>query len=241
MDFLTFFSDGTCLEEFPIDGHDKIDIAMQRANFMRMCWGSYRPTGANAGFTTIGPNSSSSTVNTRTFQLTGDGRLVYDKVTHARMRSCDGLRMNGAYRREDWQSLYCTVRSFIRSLRNSQFVEECVSSATALDPFDAEGRHSKNDLRGGSGVYVIRQYTLTLIRSDGRGKNLSFHIEPGVSEAEPPSSTFITIASQNSDSQHAGISRRHRRRVRLAGAPALAAAIAPHATAEPAAEPPAAS
>jgi hypothetical protein len=103
--------------------------------------------------------------------------LRIEKDTYVHVSKCDGLTLEGTYRREGAD----LAQYFIRFTGDGRFVENGMLNLVAYS----------GDQRPGRGVYHISNNTLTLSYSDGRSVRRSFYVMPDDARGNPPPTIVV--------------------------------------------------
>ena len=177
-----FFPDGRFKEGFPELGLDNLD---EDAEIRRnpVGWGTYDPSG--------GPDGHGKIVFMITDPVHEKEPIVWDfkeypdhvdirGTSYNLLERCDGMRLEGTFRRADYKTLYAGGQKGIAFTRDGQFVDEGAFAAASVLVRQPVGiGEDFDDGKPGRGTYRIANYTLTLTFSDGRVKRTSIFREPG--------------------------------------------------------------
>lgn len=99
------------------------------------------------------------------------------------LERCDGLRLQGTFRREGYQSLYPGSRQGITFTPDGQFADEGVfKAATVMVRQPVGNGYDFDDGAPGRGTYRIANYTIELAYSNRRTKRTSIFLKPGASK-----------------------------------------------------------
>ena len=183
--YVVFFPDGRFMEGFPDWGMDKLD---EDAEIRRnpVGWGSYQSSGGPDGhgkivFLITDPEQEKEPIvwDLKEYpdhlQINGD--------TYNRLEPCDGMKLEGTFRRADYKTLYAGSQQGITFTLDGRFSDEGVFKAAAVMVRQPVGNGSDfDDGAPGSGTYRIANYTLELTYSNGRVKRTSIFLEPGASK-----------------------------------------------------------
>jgi len=183
--YVVFFPDGRFMEGFPDQGMDKLDEAAEiRRN--PVGWGSYESSGGPGGrgkivFLITDPEYEKTPTiwdlkeYSDHLQVNGD--------SYNRLEPCDGMKLAGTFRREDYKSLYAGAQQGITFTADGKFADEGVFKAASVMVRNPVGSGEDfDDGAPGSGTYRIANYTLELSYSNGRVKRTSIFLEPGASK-----------------------------------------------------------
>jgi hypothetical protein len=180
--YATFFPDGRFFEYAPEDGLDRFDIEAELRKDP-VGWGNYQISGDRAKaifLRTQGdsePYSWDLSLRPDGFVARGDTRIqFYHEVVYKLLDRCDRLRLEGVFRREDYQTPYSPTQG-IAFTPDGRFQDEGVFKA-------AQVLHGTewDDGVPGRGTYRIANYTVELAYSDGRNKRTFFFLAPGASK-----------------------------------------------------------
>jgi hypothetical protein len=109
-----------------------------------------------------------------------DKLLVHGDEYHL-MASCDGVKLEGTFRRADWQTRNAATQG-ITFQSDGTFADEGVMLAVGAQTRDRNGQFVFDDGTPGKGTYRLGGYTLELTYSDGRVKRTSIYMEPAKSK-----------------------------------------------------------
>lgn len=173
--YVVFFPDGRFKESIADQGLYKFDEDIEiRIN--PVGWGTYEMRG-NAGRIVFPPGEYSKNEIVWTFKEYPD-RLVIRGDEYHLLDRCNDLRLQGTFRRSDYQTTY-SARQGITFTSDGKFVDEGAFKAAGVMVRNAAGNSDFDDGAPGRGAYHIADYTLELTYSNGRVKRTSFLIEPG--------------------------------------------------------------
>jgi hypothetical protein len=183
--YVVFFSDGRFMEGFPDWGMDKLD---EDAEIRRnpVGWGSYQSSGGPDGhgkivFLITDPEQEKEPIVWDLKEY--PDHLQVNGDTYNRLEPCDGMKLEGTFRRADYKTLYAGSRQGITFTPDGRFSDEGVFKAAAVMVRQPVGNgYDFDDGAPGSGTYRIANYTLELTYSNGRVKRTSIFLEPGASK-----------------------------------------------------------
>lgn len=172
--YVAFFPDGRFLEKLPDQGLDKLNEGVEiRIN--PVGWGTYRMTG-DVGRIVFPPDEYSRNPIVWAFKeysdhlkLRGDDYYLLDR--------CDGLKLQGTFRRSDYKTTY-SARQGITFTLDGRFADEGVLAAAGVMVRNPAGNYDFDDGAPGRGTYRIANYTLELSYSNGRVKRTNFLLDP---------------------------------------------------------------
>jgi len=170
-DYVTFFPDGRRLSGIPDGGMEHFDEAagMRRSPTL---WMTYRIVGNTIESTQL-PSVAPGDTSIEKLTLSPDRRTI--DAGHAiggnftRLDPCEGLKLQGVFRRSDYAQPY-TSRQGIAFSADGSFVDEGIFKAAGVLTPNGRGGDDWDDGKPGRGQYRFGNYTLELSFSDGRIK-----------------------------------------------------------------------
>jgi len=164
-----FFPDGRCYYSMPTEGLDNFNYDYVKGmNDLWCC--TYRLTGDD-GIITWGTGGS-----TVPFRRAGRTLLIKrDSDAYELLAPCDGLALEGTFRREDWQDEYSPKKG-IRFSRDGTFVDEGFLGGAITMWWWAGRGLAEASFPPGSGRYRIARNSLVLLYADGRKVRANFHL-----------------------------------------------------------------
>lgn len=181
--YVVFFADGRFKEGFPDQGLDKLDEDTEmRRN--PVGWGTYAFQGeiGKVTFLKVLPTDRESIV-WMLRDISGGVEVHGDK--YYPVDPCDGVKLQGTFRRADYQTLSAGARQGITLSPDGRFVDEGVfKAAFVMVRNPVSGNYDFDDGAAGNGTYRIANNTLELNYSNGRTKRTSFMIEPNKSKTD---------------------------------------------------------
>ena len=183
--YVAFFPDGRFMEGLPDQGMDHFDEeAAIRSN--PVGWGSYQTSGGADGhgrivFLITDPEIEKEPTVWDLKEY--PDRLQVNGDTYQLLERCDGLKLQGTFRREDYKTVSAEAQQGITFTADGRFQDEGVFKAAGVmvhNPLN--GADDFDDGAPGSGTYRIASYTLELTYSNGRVKRTSLFLEPGASK-----------------------------------------------------------
>ena len=181
--YVVFFSDGRFKEGFPDQGLEKLDedTEMRRDP---VGWGTYAMEGeiGKVTFLKVDPHDRESIVWALR-EIAGGVEVHGDK--YYPMDPCDGMKLQGTFRRSDYQTLSAGAQQGIKFFPDGRFVDEGVlKAAFVMVRNPVSGNYDFDDGAPGNGTYHVGNNTLELNYSNGRTKRTSFMIDPGRSKTD---------------------------------------------------------
>lgn len=184
--YVAFFPDGRFMEGLPDQGMDHFD---EDAEIRRspVGWGSYQTSG--------GPDGHGRIVFLITDPEIEKEPTVWDLKeypdhlqvngdTYHLLERCDGLKLEGTFRREDYKTVSAGAQQGITFTPDGRFQDEGVFKAAGVMVRNPVGNGEDfDDGAPGVGAYRIANYTLELKYSNGRVKRTNVFLEPGASKA----------------------------------------------------------
>ena len=164
-----FFPDGRCYYSMPTEGLDNFNYDyLKGMNDLWCC--TYRLTGDD-GVITWGMGGS-----TVVFRRAGRIlRIARDSSVYELLAPCDGLTLEGTYRREDWQD-EISSKNGIRFSRDGTFTDEGFLSGAITTWWWADRGLVDAHFPPGKGTYRIAHNSLVLLYADGRKMRANFHL-----------------------------------------------------------------
>lgn len=195
--YVVFFPDGRFSEGFPGEGLDNLDedTAMRRSP---VGWGTYEMSGEVGRVTFLKTDPSEKQPIVWAIREISGGLEVHGDKYYP-MERCDGLKLQGTFRRADYRTLSMGAQQGITFFPDGRFVDEGVfKAAFVMVRNPISGHDDFDDGASGRGTYRIANFTLELNYSNGRTKRTSFFIEPGkpktdVSEFKLNTYTFARV------------------------------------------------
>ena len=164
-----FFPDGRCYYSMPTEGLDNFNYEYVKGMNALWCC-TYRLKGEEG---TIAWGTGNTTLG---FRRAGKNLLIgRDAESYDRLDPCDGLRLEGTYKREDWQEEISSKKGILFS-RDGTFVDEGFLSG-AITTWWWSGRGLVDaPFAAGHGTYRLVLNSLVLIYADGRKIRANFHL-----------------------------------------------------------------
>lgn len=179
--YWTFFPDGRCFYSMPQEGFENFNYAYL-TKVSPFAQGTYKLTG-DLGLITWGATMSKTTA----FKRVGDDLYIGpDKDHYVPVDPCTGLKLEGTYRRYDWQQEYAP-RQALSFTRDGRFTDEgFLKGAVFMWWFTPEqGGSVETSANPGSGTYRLSRNSLELLYSDGRKFRVSFTLADNATRADP--------------------------------------------------------
>jgi hypothetical protein len=181
--YVVFLPDGRFSENFPDQGLDQLDEDKEiRRN--PVGWGTYEMSGGVGRITFLKtePTEREPIVWVMR-EISGGVEIRGDK--YYPMEPCNGLTLQGTFRRADYKTLFAGAQQGITFFRDGRFIDEGVLKAASVmvrNPIN--GNYEFDDGAPGRGTYRIANNTLELNYSNGRTKRTSFLRDPERSKAD---------------------------------------------------------
>lgn len=173
--YVTLLPDGSAYKGIASEGLENFNPSYwAQENAMRV--GTYALSGRKGRIEWGGGGGSES------FDVDGNKLHFGGGKPFERLTSCDGLALDGTYRREDWQKqqelpMFRNVHATFR--RDGTFEEEGLAQSASVMWW----RPGKGDLMEkvvlGAGTYAVGHYSLTLVYQDGRKRRMNITVPPG--------------------------------------------------------------
>lgn len=170
-----FFPDGRCYYSMPTEGLDNFNYDYVRG--MNALWcctytlkGEEGVIAWGTGGTTAGFRRSGRTL------LIGRTADAFEPLD-----PCDGLRLEGTFKREGWQDENMP-RAGITFSRDGTFVDEGFLNAAISSWWWADRGLVEAKFAPGRGTYRLADNSLVLLYSDGRKVRANFHLEDGATK-----------------------------------------------------------
>ena len=164
-----FFPDGRCYYSMPTEGLDNFNSEYVKGMNALWCC-TYRLKGDEGiiawgtGKTTVG------------FRRAGRNLLIgRDAESYDRLDPCDGLRLEGTYKREDWQEEISSKKGIVFS-RDGTFADEGFLSGAITTWWWSDRGLVDAEFAPGRGTYRVVLNSLILIYADGRKIRANFHL-----------------------------------------------------------------
>jgi hypothetical protein len=175
--FVAFLPDGRFKEGIPEEGMDKLDEDVE-IRIDPVGWGAYEMTG-NQGKIVFPPNEYSQAPIVWPIKEYPD-RLKVQGDDYTLLDRCNGLKLEGTFRRSDYQTTY-SAKQGITFRADGKLSDEGVFKAAGVMVRNPAGNSDFDDDAPGNGIHRVANYTLELTYSNGRAKRTSFYLEPGTS------------------------------------------------------------
>jgi hypothetical protein len=180
--YVAFFPDGRFVEGFPPAVMDQLDEDAEIAR-NPVGWGTYRMAGAWGEITFAKTDPSDTEALVWKIKEYED-RLLVDGDAYYRLEPCNGLKLEGTFRREDYRTTP-TAAQGITFAPDGRFVDEGAFQAAGVLVRSPSGSGDDfDDGVPGRGAYRIANYTIELRYSDGRVKRTSLFMEPGARQTD---------------------------------------------------------
>jgi hypothetical protein len=116
------------------------------------------------------------------FRRTGRALLIArDSDVYEPLAPCNGLTLEGTYRREDWQDEFSPKKSIIFS-RDGAFVDEGFLGGAISTWWLADRGFAEASFPPGHGTYRVVSNSLVLFYADGRKVRANFHLADGAAK-----------------------------------------------------------
>ncbi len=180
-----FFPDGRCYYSMPTEGLDNFNYEYVRP--MNPLWCATYTLKGDDGVITWGEGGT-----TVAFRRNGKSLLIgRDAEGYEPLDPCNGLRLEGTYRREDWQD-EISSKEGITFMRDGTFVDEGFLGG-AISTWWWVGRGLVDaTFPSGKGTYRVASNSLVLLYADGRKVRANFHLADGANRDAVPA--FIVSA-----------------------------------------------
>ena len=177
-----FFPDGRCYYSMPTEGLDHFSYDYVRGmNDLWCC--TYKLEGDDGAITW---GTGGTTVG---FRRVGETLLIRrDADVYERLDPCDGLTLEGTYKREDWQDEY-SLKEGITFSRDGTFVDEGFLGGALTTWWWADRGLVDVKSAPGNGTYHVANNSLVLLYADGRKARANFHLADQVTKDDV--TTFV--------------------------------------------------
>jgi hypothetical protein len=165
-----FFPDGRCYYSMPTEGLDNFNYDYVKG--MNELWCCTYKLNGDDGVITWGTGGT-----TVGFRRAGKSLLIgRDLGVHELLDPCNGLKLEGPFRRENWQD-EISVKQGITFSRDGTFVDEGFLSGAITTWWWADRGLVNAEFRPGKGTYRVVSNSLVLLYADGRKVRANFHLE----------------------------------------------------------------
>jgi hypothetical protein len=124
-----------------------------------------------------------------TVEKVKDGLRINHNGPFHKMERCDGLKMEGTYRRGDWETLVGQGKdAYITFHADGSFEEQNTlvnAGANWWRPHEQGGYFNEEYGPPGRGRYEIGDYSLTLLYDSGKRRRINWHLAEGASCKDP--------------------------------------------------------
>jgi hypothetical protein len=177
--YFTFFPDGRYYSRRPPEGLENFNYDYWKAQDPSFC-GTYTFSG-DSGQLYDGPKRT-----VRELRKVRGGLLIDKKGPYGLMDRCDGLKLEGTFRREGWQTLMSATSrgAFISFTADGRFEERDLFDLITVTWWRPKG-HLHAESGSGKGTYSIANNSLTLLYQDGRKRRVDFWLDDGVNRSRP--------------------------------------------------------
>ena len=170
-----FFPDGRCYYSMPTEGLDNFNYDYVRG--MNALWCCTYTLKGDEGMIAWGEGGT-----TVSFRRNGR-KLLIGRTSDAfePLDPCDGLKLEGTFKREDWQDENSSKEGIAFS-RDGTFVDEGFLAGAISSWWWADGGLVEAKFSPGRGTYHIAGNSLVLLYADGRKVRANFHLEDGATK-----------------------------------------------------------
>lgn len=173
-----FFPDGRAIDYLPDEGLENFnwDQAIKGRPLMAY---TYQLTG-NVGLLTPVKDPAHTQALKRV-----NGRLIIgpNEDVYALLDSCDGLTLQGTYRRFDWQEEY-SPKEGLTFTKDGHFTDEGFIHGVVYQWWYVDHNDWEISSQPGTGTYRLTNNSLELIYADGRKRRVSFHLDTGITRED---------------------------------------------------------
>jgi hypothetical protein len=175
--YFAFFADGHVYSSLPEEGLENFNISYWHTKNPAWC-GTYRLSGSSGEIAFDG--------DPRRHTLKRSGKMLeVDGVDLAPLDRLDGVRFEGTFRRNDWQTLTdLGKRTYIRFTRDGRFDEQGLFQLANMMWWRPNG-YLMPGASPGTGSYQVSNNSLTLIYSDGRKRRSNIRLPDGAARDNP--------------------------------------------------------
>lgn len=164
-----FFPDGRCYYSMPTEGLDNFNYDYVRP--MNELWGCTYQLKGDEGTIAWGTGGT-----TLAFRRSGRSLLMGRNAdAYEPLDPCNGLKLEGLYKRDDWQD-EISVKAGITFSRDGTFVDEGFLAGAISTWWRAGGGLVEAQFAPGRGTYRVANNSLVLLYSDGRKIRANFHL-----------------------------------------------------------------
>jgi len=162
-----FFPDGRCYYSMPTEGLDNFNYDYVKG--MNDLWCCTYKLNGDEGIITWGTGGT--TVN---FRRSGKALLIgRTSDAHELLDPCNGLKLEGTFKREDWQDEISSKQGITFS-RDGTFIDEGFLSGAISTWWWADRGLESVEFSPGKGTYRVTNNSLVLIYADGRKVRADF-------------------------------------------------------------------
>ncbi len=171
--WFAFLPDGRATRVLPAEGLHGFDFDYWH-EMDPMSFGHYRLSGGTGKIEWDGGGG------TTPLRLSRDGLVIDGRGPYRRFDPCDGLRLEGTYRRSDWRTLDPDLgkNAHITFHRDGSFADEAMLDMSGAMWWRPGKDYLTEKPIAGRGTYSIEDYTLTLLYEDGRKRRINFTLPP---------------------------------------------------------------
>ena len=164
-----FFPDGRCYYSMPTEGLDNFNYDYVKG--MNGLWCCTYKLKGDDGIITWGTGGT-----TVGFRRSGKSLLIgRDSDVHELLDPCNGLKLEGTFRRENWQDEISVKQGITFSL-DGTFVDEGFLSGAITTWWWADRGLVDAKFHPGKGTYRVVSNSLVLLYADGRKVRANFHL-----------------------------------------------------------------
>jgi hypothetical protein len=164
-----FFPDGRCYYSMPTEGLDNFNYNYVKG--MNGLWCSTYKLKGDEGTITWGTGGT-----TVGFRRTGRTLLIgRNSDEYELLAPCNGLTLEGTYRREDWQDEISSKKGIVFS-RDGTFMDEGFLGGAITTWWWADRGLLDAKFPPGKGTYHVVSNSLVLLYADGRKVRANFHL-----------------------------------------------------------------
>ena len=173
-----FFPDGRCYYSMPAEGLDNFNYDYVRRIHALFCC-TYKLEG-DRGVITWGTGGTTVPFRRvgKTLAIETDADFFAESHTdvYELLDPCNGLKLEGAFKRENWQAEY-SPKEGITFSRDGTFVDEGFLGGAVTSWWWADRGLVDAKFPPGKGTYRVASKSLVLLYADGRKVRANFHIE----------------------------------------------------------------
>jgi len=180
-----FFPDGTCYYGMPEEGLINFDLEYWRQKNPEWC-GTYTMSGDEGELVIKGQKTT-----TLSIRRVPEGLSIDKHGPFRPLESCDGLALEGEFRREDWNQGEYSPKGSMTFSKDGTFADDGLLRAAGVSWWRPRKYRKFQEAEAvpGKGKYRISQNSLELIYEDGRKRRVNFSLPKDATREKPD--TFV--------------------------------------------------